>query len=267
MIAILGVGMMGEALLSGLIKAGWEPSQIRAADARPARREVITEKYKVWTGDAREAVLGADTVVIAVKPQDMFQVMESISDNLKKDCLIISVVAGMTTASIERILVLDRPVIRVMPNTASLVGQGMSGLARGSTATKEHLAQAQEIMEAVGKVIVVPEKHMDALTAISGSGPAYMMYVAEAMIDAGVMLGLPRATATELAKQTILGAGTLLVNTQEHPTVLKENVTSPGGTTSAALRVFEDRGVKAAFIAAIEASAKRAEEIGRSQAT
>ncbi|MDR0488267.1 MAG: pyrroline-5-carboxylate reductase [Propionibacteriaceae bacterium] len=264
-IAILGVGMMGEALLSGLLESGWEPQDIRAADTRSARCETIAEQYKVWAGKADEAVEGADTVLVAVKPQDLAGVLADVSPHLKPGCLIISVVAGVTTATIERHLVLDRPVIRVMPNTASLVGQGMSALARGSGATKEHVAKAQEIMEAVGKVVVVPEKNMDAVTAISGSGPAYMMFIAEAMIDAGVMLGLPRTISSDLVKQTILGAGALLTETGEHPTVLKENVTSPGGTTAAALRVLEDRGVKAAFISAIEASAKRAEEIGRAQ--
>ena len=264
-IAILGVGMLGEALLSGMLEGGMSADEIRAAEARQSRRDEIAEKYAVWVGEATEAVEGVDTVLVAVKPQDLSAVLADVGGRLKPGCLVISVVAGVTTATIERLLVLDRPVIRVMPNTASLVGKGMSAMVRGTNATKEHLLQAQEIMETVGKVVVVPEKQMDAVTAISGSGPAYLMYIAEAMIDAGVLLGLPRATATELANQTIYGAGALLTESNEHPTVLKEKVTSPGGTTISALRVLEDRSVKGALIAAIEASAKRAEEIGRAQ--
>ncbi|MCL1907732.1 MAG: pyrroline-5-carboxylate reductase [Propionibacteriaceae bacterium] len=267
-IAILGVGMMGEALVSGMIDAGWKPEEIRAVDTRQTQREAIRDKYGVFvSADIAETVEGVDTVLIAVKPQDLFEVIEEACPHMKPGCLIISVVAGVSSATIERHLVIDRPVVRVMPNTASLVGQGMSAMARGSNATKDHVAQAQTIMEAVGKVVVIPEKYMDAVTAISGSGTAYLMFVAESMIDAGVMLGLPRGVSTDLVKQTIFGAGSLLTQADEHPTVLKENVTSPGGTTAAALRVLEDRGVKAALIAAVEAAAKRSEEIGRSQAS
>ncbi|MCL1922634.1 MAG: pyrroline-5-carboxylate reductase [Propionibacteriaceae bacterium] len=267
-IAILGVGMMGEALLSGMIDAGWKPEEIRAVDTRAPQREAIKAKYGVFvSADIAETVENVDTVLIAVKPQDLFEVIEVACPHMKPSCLIISVVAGVSTATIEHHLVMDRPVVRVMPNTASLVGQGMSALARGSNTTKDQIAQAQKIMEAVGKVVVVPEKYLDAVTAISGSGMAYLMYVAESMIDGGVMLGLPRSVSTELVKQTIFGAGSLLMHDDEHPTVLRENVTSPGGTTAAALRVLEERGVKAAFISAIEAAAKRSEEIGRAQAS
>jgi len=265
-IAILGTGVMGTSLLNGLLQAGWDPATIRAADARASRREDVAATYGVWTGTSVEAVHGADTVVLVVKPQDISDVLSDIGDHLEPGALVISLAAGVTTATIERHLADGNPVVRVMPNTAALVGEGMAAICGGSTANTEHLAHAEKILSAVGKVQVISEKYMDAVTAISGSGPAYVMFVAEAMIDAGVMLGLPRATATELVKQTVFGSAKLLVESGEHPTVLKENVTSPGGTTAAALRAFEDHRVKAAFIDAMEAACKRSEELGRAQA-
>ena len=263
-IAILGVGVMGESLLTGLIQAGWDPAEIRAADVRQSKREEVADKYGVWTGTSIDAVKGADTVVVVVKPQDITDLLTDVTPHLEPGALVVSLAAGVTTSTVER-LVGDHPVVRVMPNTAALVGEGMAAVCGGSTATEDHLAHAEKLLTAVGKVQVISEKYMDAVTAISGSGPAYVMFVAEAMIDAGVMLGLPRATATELVKQTVYGSAKLLVESGEHPTVLKENVTSPGGTTAAALRAFEDHRVKAAFIDAMEAACKRSEELGRAQ--
>ena len=263
-IAILGIGVMGESLLTGLIQAGWDPSQIRTADTRESKREEVRQKYGVWAGVSSEAVQGADTVVLVVKPQDISDLLYDIRPWLEPNALVISLAAGVKTTAIER-LIGDHPVVRVMPNTAALVREGMAAICPGSTATKEHLDRAVDILTAVGKALVISEKYMDAVTAISGSGPAYVMFVAEAMIDAGVMLGLPRATATELVKQTVYGSAKLLVESGEHPTVLKENVTSPGGTTAAALRAFEDHRVKAAFIDAMEAACKRSEELGRDE--
>ncbi|MCL2784616.1 MAG: pyrroline-5-carboxylate reductase [Propionibacteriaceae bacterium] len=264
-IAILGVGMMGEALLGGLLGAGWENDDVRAADSRASRREEIAQTYQVWTGTSMEAVKGADVVVVAVKSADVPDLLGTIGPVLAPGALVISLVAGASAAVIERHLVLERPVIRAMPNTPVNVGEGMTAICAGSSATKEHLATAEKVLSSVGRVIVVPEKQMDAVTAISGSGPAYMMLIAEAMIDAGVLLGLPRATAAQLAKQTIYGSGMMLVETGVHPAVLRENVTSPGGTTASALRVLEERGVRPAFIAAVEAAARRSEEMGRAQ--
>jgi len=262
--AILGIGVMGESLLNGLVQAGWDPSGIRAADTRPSKRQEVAEKYGVWTGVSSEAVQGADTVVLVVKPQDIADLLYDIRPWLEPSALVVSLAAGVKTSAIER-LVGDHPVVRVMPNTAALVREGMAAICPGKTATSEHVARAEKILTAVGKVQVISEKYMDAVTAISGSGPAYVMFVAEAMIDAGVMLGLPRSTATELVKQTVYGSAKLLVESGEHPTVLKENVTSPGGTTAAALRAFEDHRVKAAFIDAMEAACKRSEELGRAE--
>jgi pyrroline-5-carboxylate reductase len=262
-VAILGVGVMGESLLTGLLQAGWDRSTLRVADSRPQRCDQIEKTYGVGVYSTREAVQGADAVVIVVKPHDVAEVLSEIGPVLDPHSLVISLAAGVMSATIESHLPDGQPVVRVMPNTPCLVGEGMAVVAPGSTSTTKHLAQAEEIMSAVGKVMVISEKYMDAVTAVSGSGPAYIMYVAEAMIDAGVMLGLPRATATELVKQTIYGSAKLLVESGDHPTLLKENVTSPGGTTAAALRAFEDHGVKAGFIKAMEAACVRSEELGR----
>ncbi|MCL2735039.1 MAG: pyrroline-5-carboxylate reductase [Propionibacteriaceae bacterium] len=262
-VAIIGVGMMGESLLAGLLRSGWDPATIRAADSRPACRQAIADKYGVWTGTAVEAVEGADTVIVVVKPQDVIPLLGDISPALERGCLIISLAAGLTIATIESSLVMEFPVVRVMPNTPAVVGEAMAVISPGPLATHDHVARTQTLMSAVGKVLVIAEKYLDVVTAVSGSGPAYIMYIVEAMIDAGVMLGLPRATVTDLVKQTVYGSAKMLLDTDDHPTVLKENVTSPGGTTAAALRALEDRGVKAAFAAAMEAAFTRSQELGR----
>ena len=262
-LAILGVGTMGEALLAGLIQAGWHKDNLRAADSRPLVRKQVARTHGVWDGTALHAVVGADVVIIAVKPQDIPELLREVGPVLASEALVISLAAGVSNQTLESLLPFERPVVRAMPNTPALVGAGMSAISAGSFATPEHVTRAEEILSAVGKVAVVPEKYMDAVTAVSGSGPAYIMYVAEAMIDAGVMLGLPRPVATDLAKQTLIGSAKLLVDSGEHPTVLKERVTSPGGTTAAALRTFEDHGVKAGFLAAMEAAYKRSKELGQ----
>jgi pyrroline-5-carboxylate reductase len=262
-VAILGVGMMGQALLSGLLRAGWSPSDLRAGDVRPAQLEQIHTRHQVWTGPAAAAVDGADTLVIAVKPQDVPDLLADIAPTLAPSCLVISLAAGVTTATLRRHLPDGQPVIRVMPNTPALVGAGMTAIAPSPTASPDQVGRAERILSAVGQVVVLPEQYLDAVTAVSGSGPAYLMYVAEAMIDAAVLLGLPRATATQLVRQTLYGSAQLLAESTEHPTVLKENVVSPGGTTAAALRTFEEYRLKAAFAAAIEAARDRSEELGR----
>jgi pyrroline-5-carboxylate reductase len=254
---------MGEALLSGLVRAGWDTSELRGADARPARREEMSSTYGVAVTETVEAAQGADTVILVVKPQDIASALSDIVPVITPDTLIISLAAGVTTATIEGHLGEGQPVVRVMPNTAALIGEGMAAICAGTSATQDHLARAEKILAAVGKVQIVAEKHMDAVTAVSGSGPAYVMLVAESMIDAGVLLGLPRPTATELVKQTLYGSSKLLVDSGEHPTILRENVTSPGGTTAAALRAFEDHGLRAAFIDAVEAACRRSEELGQ----
>lgn len=255
-LAVVGVGNMGEAVLAGLVRSGQE---VRAGVRRPERAAELREKYGVVAGPAAEAVDGAEVVVLGVKPYDIAGVVSGLG--LKQGQLVVSLAAGITTATIEAAVPAGVAVVRVMPNTPSLIGEGMSVVAGGASASPEQVERAAELMKAVGEVAVVPEKHVDAAAAISGSGPAYVFYVAEALIEAGVHLGLPRATASQLVAQTLVGSSDLLKQTGEHPAVLRENVTSPGGTTAAALRVLETAGVRAAFLEATRANRDRSREI------
>jgi len=266
-IAILGAGAMGGALLAGLIQSGWDKAELRVGEARPERQRELVEQYGVTAGPAIEAARGADVVVVVVKPQDVAGLLDEVGPLLGPGALVVSLAAGVTIAALEAHLPAGWPVVRVMPNTPALVGAAMSVICGGTAAGAGHLAQAERLLAGVGQVLTVPEKYFDAVTAVSGSGPAYVMYVAEAMIDAGVLLGLPRPTATELVKQTLFGSAKLLLESGQHPTVLKETVTSPGGTTAAALRAFEDHGVKAAFIDAMAAAARRSAELGQPSAS
>mgnify|MGYP001171175315 CR=1 FL=1 len=267
-VALLGVGMMGENLLAGLLAGGLPADAIVGTDLRPERQQQIAEKYGVRVvADNIEAVTGAETVVVIVKPYDVPDVLDGISGSLEPGALVISLAAGVEITVLEAHLPAATPVVRVMPNTPASVSEGMSALAAGTHAVQTHLDRASELLGAVGRVVVVPEKHLDAVTAVSGSGPAYVMYVAEAMIDAGVLLGLPRDIATALASQTLYGSAKLLRDSGTHPTVLRENVTSPGGTTAAGLRTLDDHGVKAAFVAAIEAARDRSQELAAAART
>lgn len=260
-LALLGVGVMGETILSGLIDAGWDAATIIATDRREARRAELSANYGVACLENDEAVTGADTVVMVVKPQDLPDLLTEIRPNLAPDALVISLAAGVTTDLIESKLADGAPVVRVMPNTPAMVGEGMAAVSGGVHASAEHVARAVDLMQAVGKAIVVPEKYQDAVTAISGSGPAYLFFVVEAMIEAGVHLGLPRDVSTQLVVQTMLGSATLLRDSGTHPTVLREQVTSPGGTTAAAIRELEDHKVRAAFISAMEAARDRSRSL------
>ncbi|WP_203568974.1 pyrroline-5-carboxylate reductase [Aestuariimicrobium ganziense] len=256
-LALIGVGVMGETLLAGLLKAGWSADRIVATDRRETRRAELVELHGVRTAENPEAVAEADTVVLVVKPQDVADVLDEISDSVRPGTLVVSLCAGVPTDLIEQRLPAQTPVVRVMPNTPAQVGEGMAAVSGGRSAAPEHLERVTSMMGAVGRAVVVPENYQDAVTAISGSGPAYLFFVVEAMIEAGVHLGLPRDTATELVVQTMLGSATLLRESGTHPTVLRENVTSPGGTTAAAVRELEDHKVRAAFITAMEAARDR----------
>lgn len=262
-IAIIGVGNMGEAVLAGLVKAGHAPADLVAGVRRTEHGELLAERYGVTaTTSPAEAAAAADTVVVGVKPYDVVALLGSLG--LREGQLVVSLAAGLTTAAMEAAVPAGVAVVRVMPNTPSLVGEGMSVVAGGTTATDADVADAVALMRAVGEAVVVPEKHVDAAAAISGSGPAYLFYVAEALVEAGVHLGLPRATSSQLVTQTLAGSSLLLRETGEHPAVLREQVTSPGGTTAAALRVLEAAAVRAAFLDATRANRDRSEEIGRS---
>lgn len=263
MIAIIGVGKMGEALLSGLLRAGHQPGQVAVVTRRRARGEELAAKYGVPVISAEDAAKNADTLVIAVKPQDMGRALAEIAGPVGSSQLVISVAAGITTAFIERSLgAAQVPVVRAMPNTPALVDEAMSVISPGAFATEGHLAHTAELLSPVGKVLRLPESQQDAATALSGSGPAYVYYLAEALVDAGVMLGMPRGAALDLVTQAVYGAATMLRDSGEHPVILREAVTSPGGTTVAAIRELEKHGVRAAFMAAIEAARDRGRELG-----
>lgn len=261
--AIIGAGVMGETLLAGLLRAGWSATDLIAADRRDFRREEIAARYGVRTASSAEAVRDADTVILVVKPQDIPEVLPEIRQNLRPDAVVVSLCAGVPTGQLEASLPHGVPVVRVMPNTPAQVDEGMAAISGGAHASTEHLELVTVIMSAVGKAVIVPEKYQDAVTAISGSGPAYLYFVVEAMIDAGVLLGLPRDLSTTLVSQTMYGSAKLLVESGEHPTVLRERVTSPGGTTAAALRELEVHRVKAAFITAMEAARDRSERLAK----
>ena len=260
-VAIFGAGVMGETLLSGLLRAGRPADELLITERRADRAAELTDKYGVRAVSNVEAATEADTLVLVVKPQDMAALLDEISPHVADGNLVVSLAAGITTEFLESRLAEGRSVVRVMPNTPALVDQGMAAVSGGRHCQPEQLQHAIELLAATGKVTEVPEKQLDAVTAISGSGPAYIFYVVEAMIEAGVVLGMPRSTATELVTQTLYGAATMLRETGQHPTVLREQVTSPGGTTAAALRELDDHKVRAAFISAMEAAAIRSKEL------
>lgn len=259
--AVIGAGVMGETLLSGLVRAGRPVSQLLVGEKRVERAAELEERYGVTVVGNVDAAAAADTVALVVKPQDMADVLREIAGSLRPGQLLVSLAAGITTTFIETHVPEGVAVVRVMPNTPALVDQGMSAISAGSHCDEAHLLEAEKLMGSVGRVVRVPEKQQDAVTAISGSGPAYVFFVVESMIEAGVHLGLPRATAHELAVQTLVGSAAMLKETGEHPTVLREQVTSPGGTTAAALRELEVHRVRAAFLAALEAARDRSREL------
>ena len=259
--AIIGAGVMGEALLSGLVRAGRRVDQLMVGEKRAERARELEERYGVAVVSNREAAAKADTVALVVKPQDMADVLAEIAPDLRPGQLVVSLAAGITTAFIESRVPEGVAVVRVMPNTPALVDEGMAAISPGSHCDDAHLAEVESLMASTGKVMRIPEKQMDAVTAISGSGPAYIFFVVESMVEAGVHLGLPRVTATELVVQTLVGSAAMLRETGTHPVVLREQVTSPGGTTASALRELEIHKVRAAFLAAMEAARNRSREL------
>jgi pyrroline-5-carboxylate reductase len=262
-IAVLGAGKIGEALISGLVSSGWrEPAELWATSRRKERVDELTERYGVRaTTSNAEAVSGAAIVVVAVKPQDIEVLLGEIGGLLAEEQTVLSIAAAIPTSLIEGHLLARVPVVRAMPNTPSTVHEGIAGIAAGAHAAETHLAAAEEVLTHLGRVVRVPESHMDAVTAVSGSGPAYFALLAEAMIEAGILLGLSREISTQLVVQTMLGTAKQLRDTHTHPVELREMVTSPGGTTIAAIRVLEMAGVRAAFLNAIQAAMDRSREL------
>jgi pyrroline-5-carboxylate reductase len=263
MLAILGTGRMGEALLSGLLRTGaWTAEQIVCTARSQRRADEITERYGVVAHtDSAAAAAVADVVLIAVKPQNIGALLAEIAPKLQPRQTVISVAAGVSTATIEAALLEDVPVVRVMSNVPVQVDEAMSVLAAGAHAGPRHVEVATTILGQVGKVMELAENQLDAVTGLSGSGPAYVFLLAETMIDAAILLGLPRDVATELIAQTMVGSAKMLRDSGRHPVELREAVTSPGGTTIAAIRVLEEERVRAAFINAIEAATLRSREL------
>jgi pyrroline-5-carboxylate reductase len=262
-VAFLGGGRMGEALLSGLIRSGGRTvDELMVTARREDRARELGERLGVTASLSNpDAVRWARTLVITVKPQDMEALLQEIGDVLSPDHLVVSFAAGIRTSFIERFAPEGMPVVRVMSNVPVLVDEAMSVISPGAHAGDKHLAVAEELLSSVGRVIRLPEKHQDAITATSGSGPAYFFLLAEAMIESCILLGLPRNVATELIIQTMLGSAKMLRDTGKHPVELREMVTSPGGTTIVAIRQLEQAGVRAAFLNAIDAACKRSSEL------
>lgn len=262
-LAVLGGGKMGEALVGGLLASGWRSAdEIIVTARREQRLAELSKNYGVEvTTDNTSAVADATVVVLAVKPQDIEGLLSQISASVRADQTVLSVVAAIPTSFIEDHLAEPVAVVRAMPNTPSVVHEGMAGIAAGRNAGDEHVGIAREVLEHVGRVVVVPESYLDAVTAISGSGPAYFALLAEAMIEAGILLGLSREVSTDLVVQTMLGSAKMLRDERMHPVELREMVTSPGGTTIRAIRVLEQSGVRAAFLNAIQAAMERSQEL------
>ncbi|MDA0633198.1 pyrroline-5-carboxylate reductase [Nonomuraea sp. MCN248] len=261
MIAILGTGKMGEALLSGLLRAGFKPGDVLATVRRPDRARALAESYGVRAVSNAEAAKSADTLILAVKPQDMGALLAEIAPHLPPGRLVITAAAGITTAFVEQRLGAETAVVRVMSNTPIRFDEAMSVISAGAYAGEEHLRRTEDLLRPVGKVLRIPESQQDAATALSGSGPAYFFYLVEAMVDAGILLGMPRAAALDMVTQSIVGAAVMLRDSGEHPVILREAVTSPGGTTIAAIAELERHSVRAAFLAAIEAARDRGREL------
>jgi pyrroline-5-carboxylate reductase len=262
-VAILGCGQIGESLLSGLLSADWrEPSEVVVTARRQERLDELTERYGVTaTLSNAEAVAGAELVVLAVKPQDFESLLGEVGPLLGAEQTVLSVAAAVPTSKIEHRVAPGVPVVRAMPNAPSTVHEGIAGVCPGAHADDEHLALAEECLSHLGGVVRLSERYLDAVTAVSGSGPAYFALLAEAMIEAGILLGLAREVSTQLVVQTMLGTAVLLRDEKMHPVELREAVTSPGGTTIEAIRELEQAGVRAAFLNAIQAAMKRSREL------
>jgi pyrroline-5-carboxylate reductase len=259
--AVLGTGRMGEALLGGLLRSGRPVTELGVTCRRKERAAELTRRHGVPAMTNTDAAEWADVLVLAVKPQDMAALLAEVSPALTPGTLLVSVAAGLPTAFFEERLPAGTAVVRAMPNTAVLVDEGMTVLSGGRHATQHDLEEAEELFRGVGHTLVVPESQQDAATALSGSGPAYFYFLVEAMTDAGVLLGMQRATAQELAVRSAVGASVMLRDTGAEPAELRQAVTSPGGTTVSALRELERHGVRAALMAALEAARDRSGEL------
>lgn len=265
-LTVLGAGNIGRALIGGLLRGGdLAADRITATRRSEAGRDELRQRFPgvAVTDDNAEAVRGASVVLITVKPQNAAELFAEVRPHLAPGTLVLSTLAGVTTRSLADALGPALPVVRAMPNTPALVDEGATAIAPGDHATEAHVALAREIFTAVGHVVeVVAEGLMDAVTGLSGSGPAYVFMVIEAMTDAGVKQGLPRAVARRLSMQTVLGAARLAIETGEHPAVLRDQVTTPGGTTISAVAELEKHGLRSMFIDTVAAATERSRQLG-----
>jgi pyrroline-5-carboxylate reductase len=269
-IGVIGAGNMAEALIRGLVRGGHvSHERIAASTPRKERRDELAAAYKIAVhGDNRAVARGANIVVFAVKPQILDKVLREVGNQITAETLVVSICAGVDTETIETTIAgaggaAELRVVRAMPNTPALVGAGATAISPGRHAREEDLATARVIFDAIGISVILDEGHLDAVTGLSGSGPAYIFLILEALADAGVKVGLSRRNAQRLAAQTVMGSAKLLLETDEHPGRLKDMVTSPGGTAIAGLHTLEEGGLRTTLINAVETATKRARELGR----
>lgn len=261
-IAVLGGGVMGEAILTAILRAGLPATDLVVSEKVQRRAADLAGRHGVRiAASTADAVAGARVVVVALKPKDVAAALAEAGPALADTVLVVTVAAGLPLGFYESRLPPGTPVVRVMPNTPAVIGQGASAMSAGAAATPDHLDVVTTLLAPTGIVLTVPERDLDAVTAISGSGPAYVFYLVDALAEAGVLLGLGRDQALELAIATFRGSAALLTESGEHPVVLRERVSSPGGTTVAALRELDAHGVRAAMIAAALAARDRSREL------
>jgi pyrroline-5-carboxylate reductase len=264
MIGFLGAGNMAEALIRGMVRGGVAPGRIVASAPRRDRLDELAATYGVVvTTSNAELARRVDVLVLSVKPQILPKVVREIADDVRRDTLVVSVAAGVDTATIESLLPPGMRVVRTMPNTPALVGAAATAIASGREATDDDMALTRFVFDAVGLTVTLDETQLDAVTGLSGSGPAYIFLILEALADAGVKVGLSRRNAQRLAAQTVMGSAKLLLETDEHPGRLKDMVTSPGGTAIAGLHTLEQGGLRTTLINAVETATKRSRELGQ----
>lgn len=264
MIAVVGVGVMGEVFVAGFIRGGNDPHRIVVSDKRPERAQEIADRYGVRAVAAADAVRDAATVLIAVKPQDLADLLAEIGPATPSDALVISVAAGMSLAKLASAFAPGTACIRAMPNTPAVVDLGVTAISPSPGCSPRQVEYARSMLGAVGPVVIVPEEVQDAVTATSGSGPAYVFLLLESMIEAAQDLGLDADTARELATQTVIGAATMARRPGADPALLRQQVTSPNGTTAAALKAFDDGDFRGLVLRAMTAARDRSIELGRS---
>ncbi|MGZ5443837.1 MAG: pyrroline-5-carboxylate reductase [Thermoanaerobaculia bacterium] len=262
-IGFIGAGNMAEAMIRGLLRGNdFAPEQVSASGPREERAGELREKYGIRATTDNKASANSDIVVLSVKPQILSRVLDEVADSIRADALVISIAAGVPVATIQSRLASGTRVVRAMPNTPALVDAAATAIAGGEHARESDLADAKRIFDAIGLTVILEESALDAVTGLSGSGPAYVFLILEALSDAGVKVGLSRRTAQLLAAQTVLGSAKLLLETNEHPGRLKDMVTSPGGTAITGLHTLEHGGVRTTLMNAVEAATRRSRELG-----